>query len=220
MRPLFLVIPLVVGACATASAPTPEGRNWSLIELRGQALPPTPLPRLPLLEMREGRISGHSGCNRFNGSYSLQGERLSFGPAAGTRRACADDMLLETEFLQLLPQVASWRIQGGVLNWLNAQGQSLARFDTSLQRYRCDDGSLLLLRTQGGSATLALGSREYAMRSAPSASGARYVVEQGRKPDWSMEWHGKGSEGLLLEAPLSDSRKPEDLKPFARCKAE
>ena len=34
-----------------------------------------------------------------------------------------------------------------------------------------------------------------------------------------MEWHGKGDEALLLEAPLSDDRKPEDLKVFARCRA-
>ena len=56
------------------------------------------------------------------------------------------------------------------------------------------------------------------MRSAPAASGARYVVEQGRSPEQSMEWHSKGDEGLLLEAPLDHTRKPEDLKPFATCR--
>jgi heat shock protein HslJ len=220
MRRLPPLLPaLLLGACATVPGPTPEGRVWALVELRGQALAPTPLPRLPQLEMREGRVSGSSGCNRFTGSYTLQGEGLRFGPAAGTRRACVDGMALETEFLQLLPQVASWRFQGSLLAWHDAQGQRLARFDTTLQRYQCDDGSTLLLRHGPGGAQLALGDRDFAMRSAPGASGARYVTEQGRRPDWSMEWHAKGGEGLLLEAPLSDARKPEDLKPFAHCKA-
>lgn len=219
-RPLMLV-PLVLTACASPEPPaTPEARSWSLVELRGQALPPTPLQQVPQLQLREGRISGFSGCNRFTGGYTLQGERLRFGPAAGTRMACQHGMALEAEFLQLLPQVASWRIQGGALTWLNAQGQSLARFDTTLQRYRCDDGSTVRVRYGPGRAQLALGDREFAMRSAPSGSGARYVVEQGRTPDWSMEWHSKGREGLLLEAPLSDRRTPDDLKPFARCTAE
>ena len=220
---------LLLSGCAALPSPAPiptptpaaiEDRMWSLVELNGQALPAVPLPRLPLLALREGRVSGFSGCNRFSGGYTLQGEALRFGPAAGTRMACAEGMALEGEFLHLLPHVTGWRLQGDTLTWLNAQGQPVARLSPHLQRYRCDDGSPLWVRTQGSSITLALGGREYAMRSAPSASGARFVVEQGRRPDWSMEWHVKGDDGLLLEAPLDHTRKPEDLKPFARCRVD
>jgi heat shock protein HslJ len=35
------------------------------------------------------RASGFSGCNRFMGSYALKDGKLSFGPLAGTRMACA-----------------------------------------------------------------------------------------------------------------------------------
>jgi heat shock protein HslJ len=35
------------------------------------------------------RASGFSGCNRYTGTYSLAEGKLSFGPLAGTRMACA-----------------------------------------------------------------------------------------------------------------------------------
>lgn len=35
------------------------------------------------------RASGFSGCNRFMGTYMLKDGKLSFGPLAGTRMACA-----------------------------------------------------------------------------------------------------------------------------------
>lgn len=35
------------------------------------------------------RATGFSGCNRYTGTYSLQAGKLSFGPLAGTRMACA-----------------------------------------------------------------------------------------------------------------------------------
>ena len=35
------------------------------------------------------RVSGFSGCNRYMGTYTLKDGKLSFGPLAGTRMACA-----------------------------------------------------------------------------------------------------------------------------------
>lgn len=62
-----------------------------------------------------------------------------------------------------------------------------------------------------------LEGREFSLRPAPAASGERYVVEQGRRSDWSMEWYARGGEALLSEAPLSDDRRPQDLQVFLRC---
>ncbi|MBN3757923.1 META domain-containing protein [Paraburkholderia sp. Tr-20389] len=40
-------------------------------------------------ETGQRRASGFSGCNRYTGTYSLKDGKLSFGPLAGTRMACA-----------------------------------------------------------------------------------------------------------------------------------
>lgn len=49
----------------------------------------------------EGEVIGHGGCNRFFGSYSQEGDALSFGPLASTRMACPD-MTSEYAFLETL----------------------------------------------------------------------------------------------------------------------
>src|SRR3954447_18671211 len=35
-----------------------------------------------------GHVSGNDCCNAFSGSYELHGSKLSFGPLAGTKKAC------------------------------------------------------------------------------------------------------------------------------------
>lgn len=48
-----------------------------------------------------GEVIGHGGCNRFFGSYTQNGQALSFGPLASTRMACPD-MTSEYNFLETL----------------------------------------------------------------------------------------------------------------------
>lgn len=218
---------IALGGCAAtappAAAPGPEGGLWSLVALHGQALPALPLARVPMIELRDGQVAGTSGCNRLSGAYTLAGTSLRFGPVVGTRMMCPDGMALERDVLAMLGAVAGWRMQGAQLALLDAGGQPLASFASNLRRYACGDAGTVLVRYEGegagARATLLLAGREHVMRAAPVGSGARYVVEQGRRPDMSMEWRTKGDEGMLLEAPLSDSRQPEDLKAFARCQA-
>jgi copper homeostasis protein (lipoprotein) len=50
-------------------------------------------------------VSGSGGCNRFTGSYELNGERLTFGETAGTMMACIEGMETEKEFFAALKQV-------------------------------------------------------------------------------------------------------------------
>jgi heat shock protein HslJ len=40
-------------------------------------------------ESGQRRVNGFSGCNRYMGSYELKNGKLTFGPLAGTRMACA-----------------------------------------------------------------------------------------------------------------------------------
>ncbi|KND56958.1 Heat shock protein [Candidatus Paraburkholderia schumanniana] len=59
------------------------------------------------------RVSGFSGCNRFTGTYDLKGGKLSFGPLAGTRMACASGAgaALERPYLDALAHVAKSGVQ-------------------------------------------------------------------------------------------------------------
>ena len=59
------------------------------------------------------KANGFSGCNRFTGTYDLAGGKLSFGPLASTRMACAPGpgSALEQPFLQGLADIEKTGVQ-------------------------------------------------------------------------------------------------------------
>jgi len=72
----------------------------------------------------DGRVAGSSGCNRFTGSYTAQGSSLTFGPAASTRKMCADQAVMEQEqhFLAALGTVRTIQAEGDRLTLRTAEG--------------------------------------------------------------------------------------------------
>jgi heat shock protein HslJ len=58
------------------------------------------------------RASGFSGCNRYTGTYMLRDGKLSFGPLAGTRMACAGaGGKLESDYLDALAHIDKTGVQ-------------------------------------------------------------------------------------------------------------
>lgn len=80
---------------------------------------------LTLAFATDGRVSGSAGCNSYSGSYASADASLSFGPAATTRKMCAEPaqiMEQEQQFLQALRTVASARQEGDRLELRTADG--------------------------------------------------------------------------------------------------
>ena len=93
-----------------------EGKEWVLFD----AGPEIQLPDnvRVTLSVSEGRISGHSGCNRYSASieYGPSPGEISIGPAMGTRMACpSDQMTLEAGFLGLLSKAGVFSFTAGQL---------------------------------------------------------------------------------------------------------
>ena len=64
----------------------------------------------PTATFDDGRLAGSTGCNRYTGPYSVEGETLQLGAVASTRMACVPPAdAVEREFLAALEQVARWR---------------------------------------------------------------------------------------------------------------
>ncbi|MEL7449766.1 MAG: META domain-containing protein [Pseudomonadota bacterium] len=81
-----------------------RGITWVLVTMNGEEAIGSELPTALFAD--EGRVSGSAGCNRFNGSYTLEGNRIAFNPAmAATKRMCAPEELMRQEdaFLTALP---------------------------------------------------------------------------------------------------------------------
>lgn len=59
----------------------------------------------------DGRVSGSTGCNNFNGSYTQNASGLKIGALATTRRACAPALInQEVAFLKVMQDVSSWAV--------------------------------------------------------------------------------------------------------------
>ena len=74
----------------------------------------------------DGKVGGSAGCNRYSAAYTLEGHKLTIGPAAATRMMCAKPegvMEQERQFLQALETVATARFEGDRLELRSAEGQ-------------------------------------------------------------------------------------------------
>lgn len=104
---------------------------WKILRLGDTEVAPGEGRREPNLILREGdpRFTATVGCNQMSGTYRLDADRLSFGPAAMTRMACPaplDDW--ERHLTDVLQRAATWRIDGQTLEMLDADSAPLALF--------------------------------------------------------------------------------------------
>jgi heat shock protein HslJ len=77
-------------------------------------------------EFAEGTVTGSAGCNNYNAAYELDGEDgISVGPAAATRKMCAEPegiMEQEAQFLAALQSAVEYRIDGDRVDMFDATG--------------------------------------------------------------------------------------------------
>ena len=112
------------------------GRYWTLVELNGKALEPSPQTPYFSLDSETGRITGYSGCNRFFGAYELDPEtsRLRFTQLASTMMACPDSRELEAAFMDMLRSIDNFSISDETLSLNRARMAPLARFEAVYMR--------------------------------------------------------------------------------------
>lgn len=74
------------------------GTNWTFVSIGGA---PVSGDRPTALQFDGNRLSGSAGCNRFSGTYSVDGGTLKVGPLMATEMACPG-MELEQAFFKLM----------------------------------------------------------------------------------------------------------------------
>jgi heat shock protein HslJ len=83
-----------------------------------------------ILQPAQKRVVGSGGCNRLAGSYTLDGDRVSFGRAAVTKMACLHGMEQESMFLDAPSAVTRWHVDGQRLDLLDERGEVIAQFES------------------------------------------------------------------------------------------
>ncbi|MWV17852.1 META domain-containing protein [Pseudomonas sp. L-22-4S-12] len=75
----------------------------------------------------DGRAYGNAGCNHWFASFTLEGDKLTFGQAGSTRKMCAPALMeQEQRFLATLGSVQRWDVSGiGQLRLWPAEGKPI-----------------------------------------------------------------------------------------------
>lgn len=115
-------------------APAPlEGTRWQVVSYNnGQQAMAGVLPDTRLTALFEdGSVGGSSGCNSYNGGYSINRNQISIGPLASTMKMCAaPDGIMEQEaaFQNAMQSAATYRIIASRLELISDSGELAAVF--------------------------------------------------------------------------------------------
>ncbi|NJN99305.1 MAG: META domain-containing protein [Anaerolineales bacterium] len=111
-----------------ASAVSLEQTTWQL-EMLGTQPALTARP-VTLIFQADNHVGGEAGCNSYGGTYSLNGDQLTFSYLTSTLMACAEPEFMEQEqkYLTSLAQTAGYKLEGNRLTILDAKGVSLLSF--------------------------------------------------------------------------------------------
>jgi heat shock protein HslJ len=128
---LGLALALVLGGCGgdddeseqQAEASSLENVPWVLssgLEVEGWE------QSAPSVTFADGTAGGSTGCNRYTGSYTVDGSALEFGTIASTQMACPPPAdAVERAYLGALERVAEWRLDGDELVLLDGDDAEL-----------------------------------------------------------------------------------------------
>jgi heat shock protein HslJ len=109
------------------------GVDWELMELNAKTASAGAGGRRATLrfDADSARVSGFAGCNRFAGSYTLNGDSLRFGPLVMTRMACTDGMELEHDLSAALEATRRYELSSTQLK-LFGPSKAIARFSRQI----------------------------------------------------------------------------------------
>ena len=110
---------------ATAGSEEPSGSligAWKLTSSGAGDVLSSALPDVEagLTFSEDGTVTGNSGCNEFGGSYTVEGDQITFNEIVSTLKLCdAPWMEQEEAMQQVLTETATYRIDGNSLTLTN-----------------------------------------------------------------------------------------------------
>ncbi len=120
-----LAAALLLAACGAGGGQNLAGTSWRLVEANGQLVPQgTDVT----ITFEEGdQVSGSAGCNSYGGTYSIDGNTITFSQIISTLMACQGEgvMALESTFLDALNAGGTFDVQGNTLTIDASNGTTL-----------------------------------------------------------------------------------------------
>lgn len=123
---LSMAMIFALAACSPAAeVPDLEGTSWILLEINGQ---PVIEGSDPTLIFNDDSIGGDGSCNVFGGEYEVENGSISFSNVFSTLMFCEDTSEQEAGYFTALEEAASYQVENGNLQILNADGQVTLTF--------------------------------------------------------------------------------------------
>ena len=121
---ILFVISLAISACSANGAgasPSLVG-SWKLTSY-GPTDAQTPAvedTEAGLTFNEDGTVSGDSGCNGLGGTYTVEGDQVTFGEIVSTLMACDDPRMAQEDAVhRVLTDTATYKIEGNTLTLTN-----------------------------------------------------------------------------------------------------
>lgn len=109
--PLAMAAAIFIFSMCSNKSGIPIESNWELeyIYTDGKEMTPPAEHNASLAFLKDSKISGETGCNRFFGDFAVNGASLKFENMGSTRMMCPQ-MEFENAYLQTISNVASYII--------------------------------------------------------------------------------------------------------------
>ncbi len=118
-----------------SGGPALEGTAWQLTDYVGPEGGTVAVPEAvaATATFADGKVSGNAGCNQYNGTYTLDGDKLAIGDVSTTMMACPGARAaVETAYLAALGKVATYAIAGETLELRTAEGAVGLRYKVAV----------------------------------------------------------------------------------------
>ena len=126
---LFVLPLLTLVSCDTADSSDRAEElsgKWSLhvLKLDGEKIVPGKKNQV-WIDFKGDRVSGNGGCNSYGGTFTVDGDQLTFKELAWTEMACLDQavMKLENQYLQAIGKVKKFAVNDKELILTDTDGK-------------------------------------------------------------------------------------------------
>ncbi|GAB1470438.1 hypothetical protein MASR2M66_13150 [Chloroflexota bacterium] len=116
-----LLVLFTLVACAGKPAASVQGQ-WELVSYN--KTPAVSGVDTSITFSPDGKLSGNVGCNGFGGDYSVDGNKITFGPIASTLMFCENVAEQESGTLAVFQESATFVLDGNMLTITSADGAS------------------------------------------------------------------------------------------------
>lgn len=138
MRVISLIVALILTGCQVKESPASpvtvnqelvQKYRWQLIAFNPERQVPEKTESVPFIEfLASGKVSGFTGCNRFQSSANLKDGAVAFGPVMSSKRYCVATASTESAFIEALPKVSYVSFENEQLNLLDSNKTVLMTF--------------------------------------------------------------------------------------------